>query len=81
MKRARVRILMAIAIFLNVSGVYAQNAEKPAYLNPALLPQQRAGEIAPDSAEGRWLRWAHSYADWLGPLKNGGFEESLRRIT
>src|SRR5919198_1795954 len=45
MKRPSVRILVAIATFLNVSGVYAQNAEKPAYLNPALPPQQRAEDL------------------------------------
>jgi beta-glucosidase len=45
MKRPSVRILVAIAIFLNASGVYAQNAEKPAYLNPALPPQQRAEDL------------------------------------
>src|SRR6201996_6550075 len=45
MKRTSVRILLAIAIFLNVSGVYAQDAEKPAYLNPALPAQQRAEDL------------------------------------
>jgi beta-glucosidase len=43
MKRLSVRILLAIV--LTVSGVYAQNAEKPAYLNPALPPQQRAEDL------------------------------------
>jgi beta-glucosidase len=36
---------MVIATFLTVSGLYAQNAEKPAYLNPALPPQQRAEDL------------------------------------
>jgi hypothetical protein len=34
----------------------------------------------PNSNEGRWLQWAHGYADRLAPLKNDGFEESLREI-
>lgn len=41
---------------------------------------ERSGEIAPDSTEGRWLRWAHAYADQLDPLKNGQFEEALHRV-
>jgi hypothetical protein len=41
----------------------------------------RTGEILLDSTEGRWLRWAQSYADQLDPLENGGFEESLQRIN
>jgi hypothetical protein len=41
---------------------------------------ERSGEIAPDTIDGRWLRWAHGYADQLDPLKNGQFEESLRRV-
>lgn len=45
MKRLSVRILLAIATLLNASGVCAQNAEKPAYLNPALPPQQRAEDL------------------------------------
>jgi len=45
MKRTSVRILMAIAIFLNAGVVYAQDAEKPAYLNPALPAQQRAEDL------------------------------------
>ena len=45
MKKAGERILMAIATFLTVSGLYAQNAEKPPYLNPALPPQQRAEDL------------------------------------
>ncbi|HYK42846.1 MAG TPA: glycoside hydrolase family 3 N-terminal domain-containing protein, partial [Thermoanaerobaculia bacterium] len=45
MKRLCVRILLAFAIFLNAGGVSAQNAEKPAYLNPGLPPQQRAEDL------------------------------------
>ena len=45
MKRVSERILMAIATFLTVSGLYAQNGEKPAYLNPTLPPQQRAEDL------------------------------------
>jgi len=45
MKRAGERILMAIATFLTVSGLYAQNGEKPVYLNPALPAQQRAEDL------------------------------------
>ena len=36
---------MAIAFFLTVSVLYAQNGEKPLYLNPALPPQQRAEDL------------------------------------
>src|SRR5690242_20296858 len=45
MKRASARILMAIATFLTVSALYAQNPERPAYLNPALPAQQRAEDL------------------------------------
>ncbi|HSE24658.1 MAG TPA: glycoside hydrolase family 3 N-terminal domain-containing protein, partial [Pyrinomonadaceae bacterium] len=45
MKRVSERILVAIAAFLTVSVLYAQNAEKPIYLNPALPPQQRAEDL------------------------------------
>jgi hypothetical protein len=42
---------------------------------------QRSGKIAQESIENRWLRWAHNYADWLDPLKNGEFEKSLQQLT
>jgi beta-glucosidase len=45
MKRFGERILVAIATFLTVSGLHAQNAEKPVYLNPALPPEQRAEDL------------------------------------
>jgi beta-glucosidase len=45
MKRVSERILMAIATFLTVSVLYAQNGEKPIYLNPALPPLQRAEDL------------------------------------
>ena len=45
MKRTGNRILIAIAFFLTVSVLYAQNGEKPLYLNPALPPQQRAEDL------------------------------------
>src|SRR5215212_3620445 len=45
MKKTSERFLTAFAIFLIVSGLYAQNREKPAYMNPALPPQQRAEDL------------------------------------
>ncbi|HSE24825.1 MAG TPA: glycoside hydrolase family 3 C-terminal domain-containing protein [Pyrinomonadaceae bacterium] len=45
MKKVGERILMAIATFLTVTGLYAQNGEKPVYLNPALPPEQRAEDL------------------------------------
>jgi beta-glucosidase len=45
MKRARQTVLIAIATFLIVSGLRAQNGEKPAYMNPDLPPQQRAEDL------------------------------------
>src|SRR5436190_10256473 len=45
MKRTGERILMAIAFFLTVGVLYAQNGETPSYLNPALPPQQRAEDL------------------------------------
>ena len=41
---------------------------------------ERKGELAPDSSEAKWLRWAHRYADRIDPLKNGGFEEAILRL-
>jgi hypothetical protein len=38
------------------------------------------GELATDSAESKWLRWAHRYADRIDPLKNGTFEEEIIRL-
>lgn len=37
----------------------------------------RKGELAPNSPEAQWLRWAYQYADRIDPLKNGSFEESI----
>jgi beta-glucosidase len=45
MKRAAERTLMAISVLLTVSVLYAQNGEKPVYLNPALSPEQRAKDL------------------------------------
>ncbi len=39
------RILVAVTLFLAVSSSYAQNADKPAYLNPALPAKQRAEDL------------------------------------
>jgi hypothetical protein len=41
---------------------------------------ERKGELEPDSAEAKWLRWAHRYADRIDPLKNGSFEETILRL-
>jgi hypothetical protein len=41
---------------------------------------ERKGELAPDSSEAKWLRWAHRYADRIDPLKNGSFEEAILRL-
>ena len=38
------------------------------------------GELEPDSAEAKWLRWAYRYADRIDPLKNGSFEEAILRL-
>jgi hypothetical protein len=40
----------------------------------------RKGELATDSPEAKWLRWAHRYADRIDPLKNGTFEEAILRL-
>jgi beta-glucosidase len=45
MNRARARILIAIATLLTANVLYAQNGDKPAYLNPALPPEQRAEDL------------------------------------
>ena len=45
MKRTSAQILMAIATFLTVTGLYAQNGQKPPYLNPDLAAQQRAEDL------------------------------------
>ena len=39
------RVLISIAIFLGVSGLFAQNPGQPAYLNQALSPEQRAADL------------------------------------
>lgn len=41
---------------------------------------ERNGELAPDSAEAKWLRWAYRYADRTDPLKNGSFGETIVRL-
>ena len=45
MKRTSAQILMAIATFLTVTGSYAQNGQKPAYLNPDLPASHRAEDL------------------------------------
>jgi beta-glucosidase len=46
MKRLHSRVLISIVIFLAVvSGLYAQDAAQPAYLNHALPPEQRAADL------------------------------------
>jgi len=45
MKTPSSRILISIFAFLTVDGLYAQNAEQPAYLNTALPTQQRAEDL------------------------------------
>jgi len=45
MKTSKFRILIALAAFLSVGRLFAQNGEQPAYLNPALPPQQRAEDL------------------------------------
>src|SRR3982750_1809262 len=45
MKTACERFLIAIATFLTLSCVYAQNGDRPAYLDPGLPPQQRAEDL------------------------------------
>jgi len=45
MKTPNLQVLIAIVAFLTASGLYAQTAEQPAYLNTGLLPQQRAEDL------------------------------------
>lgn len=45
MNRARLRILIAIATLLTANALYAQNGDNPAYLNPALPPEERAEDL------------------------------------
>ena len=46
MKRRNSSVLISIVAFLAVvSGLYAQSAEPPAYLNHALSPEQRAADL------------------------------------
>ena len=45
MKRANNKIMVAIATLLTVSGLYAQEREKPGYMNPALPAQERAADL------------------------------------
>ena len=50
MKRTRARILIAIVTLMTVNVLYAQNGDKPAYLNPDLPAQQRAEDLVRRSA-------------------------------
>jgi len=45
MKRTGAQILIAIATFLTVTALYAQDGQKPAYLNPDLPAPQRAEDL------------------------------------
>src|SRR5271165_6270703 len=45
MKTPNSRVLISVFVWLAVSGLYAQNAEQPAYLNQAFPPQQRAADL------------------------------------
>jgi beta-glucosidase len=45
MRTASFRILVLVFALLTVSSLYAQNAERPAYLNTSLSPQQRATDL------------------------------------
>jgi beta-glucosidase len=45
MKRSKARITIAIASLMTVNALYAQNGDKPAYLNPALPVVQRAEDL------------------------------------
>jgi beta-glucosidase len=45
MKRTSAQIVMAIATFLTVTGLQAQDGQKPAYLNPDLPASQRAEDL------------------------------------
>ena len=45
MKTTHLRFLIPIFVILALSGLYAQNAEQPAYMNRALSPQQRAADL------------------------------------
>jgi beta-glucosidase len=45
MKAPHSRFLIPILVILALSGLYAQNAEQPAYMNRTLSPQQRAADL------------------------------------
>jgi beta-glucosidase len=45
MRTPNCKTLAAIAVLLMVSGVRAQNAQQPAYLNPSLPAEQRAADL------------------------------------
>ena len=45
MRTPGLRVLIAAAAFLSASGLSAQNAAQPAYLNTVLSPQQRAEDL------------------------------------
>ena len=45
MKAPHSRFLIPVLVILALSGLYAQNAEQPAYLNRALSPHQRAADL------------------------------------
>src|ERR1051326_7946127 len=45
MRTAGIRILVLFFALLTVSRLYAQNPERPAYLNTSLSPEQRATDL------------------------------------
>jgi beta-glucosidase len=45
MRKLNCKTVAAIAVFLMASCAYAQNSQPPAYLNPALPPEQRAADL------------------------------------
>lgn len=45
MNRFNSRVLISITLLALVSGLHAQDAEQPAYLNRALSPEQRAADL------------------------------------
>ncbi|HET8825365.1 MAG TPA: hypothetical protein VFM77_09560, partial [Terriglobales bacterium] len=45
MRKATSQLFLAIIAFLCVGGLWAQDSEKPAYLNPALPAEQRAEDL------------------------------------
>ena len=45
MKTASTRFLMWMLVLLTVRGLFAQDVQQPAYLNPSLPPEQRAADL------------------------------------